>query len=64
MKTLEELKKTLAEYLRTRKYVMIIEGKTYSPNQLADAVEKGTPIGKKLIEMAIKGTIDRYRVKT
>jgi len=57
---LEELKKTLAHHLRTRKYSLVIEGKIYTSEELAEEVENDTPLGKKLIQMAIRGTIERY----
>jgi len=57
---LEALKKTVAEHLRSKDYIIIVEGKEYTAKQLADEIEKETEVGKMMLEMAIKGTIDRY----
>jgi len=56
----EAVKKAIATHLRTKDYVILIEGKEYTAKQLADEVEKETDVGKKVIEMAIKGTLERY----
>jgi len=54
------LRKAVAEAIRKSNVTTIIGGKAYSPKELAEEVEKETEIGKKIIEMAIKGTIERY----
>jgi len=57
---LEELRKTIAGYLRMKKYNIIIDGKIYRADELAREVESGTEIGMKLINMAIRGALERY----
>jgi len=63
VQSMEALKKTIAEHLRSKDYIILIEGKEYTAKQLAEQVEKETEVGKKVLEMAIKGTIDRYGKK-
>ena len=57
---MEELRKAIASYLRLKKYSIIIDGKIYSADELAREVESGTEIGMKLINMAIRGALERY----
>lgn len=57
---MEAMKKAVADHLRSKDYIILIEGKEYSSQQLADEIEKETPIGKKMLEIAIKGTVERY----
>jgi len=57
---MENLKKTVASALKSTPYSIIIDGKMYSGKELADHVMKETDLGLKVIEMAIKGTIERY----
>jgi len=56
----ETLKKAVADGIRRSRYSTIIANKLYTAEELAREVEKETEIGKKMIEMAIKGTIERY----
>lgn len=57
---MEELKKVVAEAIRRTGYTTIIAGKAYRADELAKEVENETEIGKKMIELAVKGTIERY----
>jgi len=56
----EFLKKAVADAIRKSRFSTIVGKKLYSAEELAREVEKETEIGKKMIEMAIKGTIERY----
>lgn len=57
---MEELKKAVAEAIRRSGFSTIIGDKLYTAEELAREVEAETDVGKKMIEMAIKGTIERY----
>jgi len=57
---LKSLKKTVAQAIRRTKFTTVIGTKVYSAEELAREVENETEVGKKIIEMAIKGTIERY----
>ena len=57
---MEELRKAIADHLRSKKYRIIIDGKIYSADELAREVESGTEIGMKIINMAIRGALERY----
>lgn len=60
----EFLKKAVADAIRKSRFSTIVGKKLYSAEELAREVENETEIGKKMIEIAIKGTIERYsRVK-
>ena len=60
----EALKKAVADAIRKSRFSTIVGKKLYTAEKLAREVEKETEIGKKMIEIAIKGTIERYsRVK-
>jgi len=61
---MESLKETLAKHLETKPYAIIIDGKVYRAKELAEHIRKETSIGKKFIEMAVKGTIERYGKRT
>ncbi len=63
MASLEELKKTVADAVRRSGFSTILAGKLYTAEELAKEVENETEIGKKMIEMAIRGTIERYSKK-
>ena len=56
----ETLKKAVADAIRKSRVSTIIANKLYTAEELAREVENETEIGKKMIEMAIKGTIERY----
>jgi len=56
----EALKKAVADAIRKSRFSTIIGKKLYSAEELAREIENETEIGKKMIEMAIKGTIERY----
>ena len=56
---MENLKKVVANALKSMPYNLIIDGKMYKGEELADHVMKETEIGLKVIEMIIKGTIER-----
>ena len=56
---MEKLKKVVASALKSMPYNLIIDGKMYKGEELADHVMKETEIGLKIIEMLIKGTIER-----
>ena len=57
---MENLKKTVASALKSMPYNLIIDGKMYRGEELADHVIKETDLGLKVIEMVIKGTLERY----
>jgi len=57
---MENLKRTVASALKSTPYNLIIDGKTYRGEELADHVMKETEVGKKIVEMVIKGTLERY----
>ena len=60
----ETLKKAVADAIRKSRFSTVIGRKLYTAEELAREVENETEIGKKMIEIAIKGTIERYsRVK-
>ena len=60
----ETLKKAVADAIRKSRLSTIVGRKLYTAEELAREVENETEIGKKMIEIAIKGTIERYsRVK-
>jgi len=61
---MESLKETLAKHLENKPYSIIIDGKVYKAKELAEHIRNETEIGKKFIEMAIKGTIERYGKRT
>ena len=56
----ETLKKIVADAIRKSRLSTIVGRKLYSAEELAREVEKESEVGKKIIEMAIKGTIERY----
>ena len=56
---MENLKKTVASALKSMPYSLIIDGKMYRGEELADHVMKETSLGLKVLEMIIKGTIER-----
>jgi len=55
-----ELRKVIARAIRDSKYHTIIKNRVYSAEELAEEVEKGTEVGNKFIELAVKGTLERY----
>ena len=57
---MENLKKTVASALKSMPYSLVIDGKMYSGDELADHVMKETELGLKVIEMVVKGTLERY----
>ncbi len=57
---MEELKKAVADAIRRSGYSTIIANKLYTAEELAKEVENETEVGKRMIELAIKGTIERY----
>ena len=60
MSELNDLKKAIADGIRRSGCSTIIANKLYTAEELAREVEKESEVGKKIIEMAIKGTIERY----
>ena len=54
------LKKAVADAIRKSGFSTVIGRKLYTAEELAREVEKESDVGKKIIEMAIKGTIERY----
>jgi len=56
----EPLKKAVADAIRKSGFSTVIGRKLYTAEELAREVEKESDVGKKIIEMAIKGTIERY----
>jgi len=61
---IEDLKEALAKHLENKSYAIIIDGKVYKAKELAEHIRKETEVGKKFIEMAVKGTIERYGKRT
>ena len=59
---MEELKKVIADAIRKSRFSTIIANKIYTPEELANEVENETEVGKKMIEIAIRGTIERYKL--
>ncbi|RLI43539.1 hypothetical protein DRO59_00555 [Candidatus Bathyarchaeota archaeon] len=57
----ETLKKAVADAIRKSGLSTVIGRKLYTAEELAREVENETEIGKKMIEIAIKGTIERYQ---
>jgi hypothetical protein len=60
---LDELRKTVAEAIRRKGYTTVLGNKAYTAEELAREVEAGTEVGNKILEWAIKGTLERYSVK-
>jgi len=56
----ETLKKIVADAIRKSRFSTVIGKKLYTAEELAREVEKESEVGKKMIEIAIKGTIERY----
>ena len=54
------LKKAVADAIRKSGLSTVIGRKLYTAEELAREVEKESDVGKKMIEIAIKGTIERY----
>ena len=54
------LKKAVADAIRNSGLSTVIGRKLYTAEELAREVEKESEVGKKMIEIAIKGTIERY----
>jgi len=57
---MENLKKVVASALKSMPYNLIIDGKMYRGEELAEHVMKETPLGLKVMEIAVKGTLERY----
>ena len=57
------MKRAVAEAIRSKGYTTVIGNKAYTAEELAKEVEAETEIGKKLIEWAVKGTLERYQLK-
>lgn len=57
---METLKVVVAQHLSSKNYVVIIDGKQYSSKELAEEVLKESDVGVKVIQMIIKGTLERY----
>jgi 23S rRNA pseudoU1915 N3-methylase RlmH len=57
---METLKVVVASHLQDKKYTIIIDGKTYKASELAQEVLKESEIGVKVLQMVIKGTLERY----
>jgi hypothetical protein len=61
--SVDDLRKTVAEAIRRKGYVTVLGNKAYTAEELAREVEAGTELGNKILEWAIKGTIERYSAK-
>ena len=57
---MKNLKKVVANALKSMPYNLIINGKMYRGEELAEHVMKETPLGLKVMEIAVKGTLERY----
>ncbi|MEM2281282.1 MAG: hypothetical protein QXZ68_04765 [Candidatus Bathyarchaeia archaeon] len=55
----DELKQALINHILVKRLKLGIEGKIYSPEELAKHVREETEIGKRLIEAVIRGTVER-----
>jgi hypothetical protein len=60
---LEELRRTVADAIRRKGYITVLGNKAYTAEELAKEVEAGTEVGNKILEMAIRGTIERYTAR-
>ena len=56
----EQLKKAVADAIRRSGFSTVMAGKLFTAEELAKEVENETEIGRKMVEIAIKGTIERY----
>jgi hypothetical protein len=61
--SLEELRKVVADAIRRKGYMTVLGNKAYTAEELAKEVEAGTEVGNKIIEWAIRGTLERYSLK-
>ena len=61
--SLEELRKVVADAIRRKGYMTVLCNKAYTAEELAKEVESGTEVGNKIIEWAIRGTLERYSLK-
>jgi len=62
---METLKVVIANHLKDKKYTILIDGKQYTADQLAEEILKESEVGVKVLQMVIKGTLERYgTVKT
>jgi len=61
--SLEELRKVVADAIRRKGYMTVLGNKAYTAEELAKEVESGTEVGNKIIEWAIRGTLERYSLK-
>lgn len=57
---METLKAVVAQHLASKDYVVVIDGKAYSSRQLAEEVLKESELGVKVLQIVIKGTLERY----
>lgn len=57
---MESLKVVVANALASKDYNVIIDGRVYSSRQLAEEVLKGSELGVKVLEIVVKGTLERY----
>jgi len=60
VRCMEALKVVVAQHLLKKKYTVFIGGKKYSSEQLAEEVMKESELGIKVLEMVIRGTLERY----
>ena len=60
---LKELKKVMKEHIKARPYGYVIDGKTYTGEDLIKELDNDTEIGKKLIKIAVKNAIKRYSIQ-
>jgi len=56
----EALKVVVAQHLKGKKYSIIVDGKVYTAEQLAEEVMIESEVGIKILEMIIRGTLERY----
>ena len=62
---MEALKVVVANHLKDKKYTVIVDNKQYTADQLAEEILKESEVGVKVLQMVIKGTLERYgTVKT
>jgi len=57
---MENLKETIAKHLEGKSYKFIVGDKVLTAKELAEHVRHETDLGRKFIEMAVKGTVERY----
>jgi 23S rRNA pseudoU1915 N3-methylase RlmH len=58
--SMESLKVVVADHLKKKRYTIFIDGKAYDSDKLAEEVLKESEVGVKVLQMVVKGTLERY----